>query len=867
VELSGPAGTEFGTILSQTKRTALLAFLAVATPRGFHRRDKIAGLFWTDSDHEHARASLRNAVYFLRRHLSDDAIISRGDEELSLDWERVWCDAAAFEEALERGDGLAALELYRGELLEGLFLSGCPEFERWLDGERERLKERAAGAAWSLAHRRIEEGSLTEAERTGQRGMDLVPTDENEVRRFIRALAEAGDRAAAVRFYQKFVGLLEEELELEPSEETRAVAEDIRAGGSPEARGRPERNTTSGRGPQTEGRSAPAAAVAEEGIPGLGERTLAPATPAPRREPRRWPGRALWGLGAAIALSIVFLGIRMMGPGTETGIDPRVVVVMPFENLTGDAELDYVGQMASATLTYSLARTGLVHVKNFETAFLSNHYLRSRSEDGGDADPWSGFAVEAGAGTVIHGTYALIDGDLRIDAAFTDVASGTLLRAVEPVRGGVESPMEAVEALQPRVLGGLAMEFDPGLTPYADQVFHSPTDGAAREFARGARLYLVDQEYEAAMASFLRTHELDPTFYSALVMGYWAGINDETAGGVARLDSIRSILTEHQADLTPYERAVLEGWRERREGDLDGMIREYEEACTIAPGEKACYNLGRNLYADLNDPRRAIRVLTTRLTPEQGWMRGWRGYWNVLAQAYLVAGDYDLALSTAVKGGELNPEFSTFRNLELRALAALGRIEDGFSILQDTLTPAWRGFGSAASGFGDALFLFEKEAEARRAWERSAEWYRKQIEVDGRLAVRRGLGWQLFKLGRLDEAEALADGAAAAYPDSAGPRADLGLLAAARGDTVEARRTLAWLDTRDDVIPSRRLLWQSRIAEALGSLDEAMAYHQAVWDHPAAYNKNLGWRMGYFPRLRGHPAWEAMYWPAGRGRR
>ncbi|MGW8268597.1 MAG: BTAD domain-containing putative transcriptional regulator, partial [Longimicrobiales bacterium] len=625
---------------------------------------------------------------------------------------------------------------------------------------------------------------MTEAERTGQRGMDLVPTDENEVRKFIGALAKAGDRAAAVRFYEKFADLLEKELELEPSEETRAVAEEIRAGGASEAPGPPEPSTASGRRDEPEGRLTSATAVAEEPATDNGGRTPSPAKAAHNGEPRRWPRRAIWSLAAAIMAPLLALGVWMMRPGSEAGADPQVVVVMPFQNLTGDAGLDYVGDMASATLTNSLARTGLVQVKTFETAFLSDHYLRLRNGSGAVADPWSRFALEAGAGTVIHGTYVLTGGNLRIDAAFTDVASGTILRTVEPVSGGVESPMEVVEALQPRVLGGLAMEFDPGLTPYVDQVFHSPTDAAAREFARGSRLYLVDQEYEAATASFLLAHDLDPTFYSALFMGYWAAINDETALGVARLDSIRSILARHQSELTPYERAVLEGWRAQRRGDLDGMIRRYDEACRIAPGEKACYNLGRSLYADLNDPRRAIQVLTTRLTPEQGWMRGWRGYWNVLAQAYLIAGDFEMALITTRQGRELNPDFSTLKSLELRTLAALSGVEEGFSFLQDTLTPGWSGFGKAASDFGDALFLFEEEAEARRAWTLSAEWYRRQTEEDESLVARRGFVWQLFKLGRLNDAEEVAGDAAVAYPDSAGPRADLGLLAATRGDTV-----------------------------------------------------------------------------------
>lgn len=231
VELTGPGGEEITSVLSQPKRTALLAFLAAATPRGFHRRDKIVGMFWPKSDHERARASLRRSVHFLRRSLGEETIVGRGDEELSLAESLVWSDVETFEGALEGGDPETALELYRGDLLDGFFLSGCPEFEKWLDGERERLRERAAGAAWTVAHRLISRGRLTDAERTGQRALDLVPTDEDEVQRFILALAGAGDRAAAVRFYEKFAAVLKEQLDLEPSAASKSVAEAIRIDG------------------------------------------------------------------------------------------------------------------------------------------------------------------------------------------------------------------------------------------------------------------------------------------------------------------------------------------------------------------------------------------------------------------------------------------------------------------------------------------------------------------------------------------------------------------------------------------------------------------------------------------------------------
>jgi serine/threonine-protein kinase len=234
LDLRGPEGEEILSVLSQPKRAILLTYLAMAHPRGFHTREKLFGLFWPEQDGEHARSALRSSLYFLRSSLNEGLLRSRSDDEVGLDHERIWCDAVAFEEAAAGGRVAEALDLYRGDLLEGVFLPDCPEFERWLNEERERLREMAAGAAWTLAHDQIEEGRLVEAERTGQRALGLVGTDESAVREFIAALADAGDRAGAVRFYEKFASGLRRDLDLEPSALTQEVAAEIRTSvGSP----------------------------------------------------------------------------------------------------------------------------------------------------------------------------------------------------------------------------------------------------------------------------------------------------------------------------------------------------------------------------------------------------------------------------------------------------------------------------------------------------------------------------------------------------------------------------------------------------------------------------------------------------------
>jgi len=226
IDLTDHDGRELRVVLQQPKRLALLAYLAVSTPRRFHRRDSLLALFWPDLDAEHARAALRRALYFLRQQLGEGVVGSRGDEELRVGDETIWCDATAFESALDAGDLAGALSLYQGHLLEGLYVAGAPEVEDWLDGARTRLRDRATDAAWRLAE--AGETPPQAAARWARRAVDLSPGDEQGICRLIALLSRQGDRTGALRAYEEFVRHLAAEYELEPSADLQKTMEGIR---------------------------------------------------------------------------------------------------------------------------------------------------------------------------------------------------------------------------------------------------------------------------------------------------------------------------------------------------------------------------------------------------------------------------------------------------------------------------------------------------------------------------------------------------------------------------------------------------------------------------------------------------------------
>src|SRR5512146_3313568 len=220
-------GPEFRAILAPSKRTALLCYLALARPHGFHRRDKLLALFWPETDTEHARASLRQTVRFLRRELGAAVIQSRGDEELALGDGVLECDALAFEEALGAGQPERALALYEGDLLPGFYVEGAPEFERWLETERTRLRGRAVAGAWAVADARERERHAAGAVEWGRRAAALAPADDAALRRLMQLLDRSGDPDGALTVYHDGVRRLRVEYEIEPAPETIQLGEEI----------------------------------------------------------------------------------------------------------------------------------------------------------------------------------------------------------------------------------------------------------------------------------------------------------------------------------------------------------------------------------------------------------------------------------------------------------------------------------------------------------------------------------------------------------------------------------------------------------------------------------------------------------------
>jgi len=145
-----------------------------------------------------------------------------------------WLDAAEFERALSGAAQTTAqletaLELYRGDFLEGFFVDS-QAFEEWTRIERERLHYLAIDALDTLITRHLGQGAYSAGITCASRLLQMDNLREETHRQLMELLALAGQREAALAQYETCRRLLNDELSVLPTPETTALYERIRSG-------------------------------------------------------------------------------------------------------------------------------------------------------------------------------------------------------------------------------------------------------------------------------------------------------------------------------------------------------------------------------------------------------------------------------------------------------------------------------------------------------------------------------------------------------------------------------------------------------------------------------------------------------------
>lgn len=598
-------GRDMRSLLAQPRRLALLAYLATATPRGRHRRDQLAALFWTELDQDHARAALRQAVYVLRGALGAAAIESCGDEELSLDFELVNCDVAGFDHAVEAGQLDKALSIYRGAFLDGFFISDAPEFEQWVGRERTRFQETASVVARTLIAE-LERSDPAGAARSARRAVGFAPHDEALARKLISLLEQLGDRGGAMEVYRDLTKRLADVYEVEPSPETQALVRGIR--------GPAQRLLSLGdSGPSSDD------AVTRLTPPRTSDESLPTRDRAVLRKRDTRYGH-LWRWVAAAAVVLLLLGGAATG-GERAWVAARTadtalrsIAILPVESPSGDSALTGVADAISEALVTDLGEIRALRVISRRATLALN---RSMSPQ----------IVERQLKVQL-----LVDADLRrvgdhlsIDVRLVDGPSG-FQRWSERFEGSSRQPI----ALEVRIARRLIEALGVPLMPNEARSLRTPASMSTEAydlFLRG-KMHLRHEtiaDDSLAIAMLERAVQLDPEFaaaYALLARAYGLKAlqftpGDEQWSERAAAAADKSLQLDPDLAEAHYARGMML-WTPGTHWTREYSVREYRRALELNPNfAEAHHALGViYLHAGLLD--KAVDELEKTLAIDPG---------------------------------------------------------------------------------------------------------------------------------------------------------------------------------------------------------------------------------------------------------
>ncbi|HKL75907.1 MAG TPA: BTAD domain-containing putative transcriptional regulator, partial [Halanaerobiales bacterium] len=191
-------------------------------------RSKVASLLWGNMTDSKAKKNLRNALYQLKKSITEDIFKKSGSSTLHLNKDKY--DFKIDLEQFMKNDSLKkSLKVYNGDFLEGFLLKRSPSFNDWIIDNRnyyqqlyiEKLKKRIE----NLESREKNEKAINYLQ-------DLIKVDEfNEMayRKLMNLYHKNGQSAKALQVYKKLDEILEKELGINPDQKTLSLLQEIRS--------------------------------------------------------------------------------------------------------------------------------------------------------------------------------------------------------------------------------------------------------------------------------------------------------------------------------------------------------------------------------------------------------------------------------------------------------------------------------------------------------------------------------------------------------------------------------------------------------------------------------------------------------------
>ena len=563
------------------KAAALLVYLGLS-PRGSRSREHLAGVLWGRSADEQSRASLRQTLSSLRKALGEQAdLLDSNAATIDIKSDRLAIDALEFEalvNSTDQADLERAADMYQGAFLEGFSLKE-EGFEDWLVFVRKQYSELALQLFVRLVeHYRMLQEYET-AVRHAQKLLSLDPLREHTHYVLMELLATLGRREQALQQFEECKQLLEQELDVVPSAETRELCSAIKSGRFQHRLADGEHDS----GPQTKSDK----------------------------------GTASGGTGMC----------------RQTG--KPVIVVLPFDNLSGDSSQQYLAEAITEDLISNLA-----HDLWFDVIARTSTQKFRNNKAGIE-----NIAAELGTRYLVDGSLRMAGDRIRVTVLLIDGSDGRQIWNERYDRVATDL-FELQDEIAISIAAAVIPEVNTAEQRSAMRKHPQNLDAWSCCHKAFAHLYTFEiPQLEQAQALFEQAIDHDPSYsqpYAGLaysqMMIVWYDSSKKDLLELANQNARHAIRLDNR-----------DSWAYFALGRILSMQRQYEDA-----------SLELETAIELN--------------PSFG-----RAYFG-LASVAVYAGNYAQALEpidTAIRLSPDDPHLWTFYNIKSRALVGLGQYEEG----------------------------------------------------------------------------------------------------------------------------------------------------------------------------------------------
>ncbi len=359
--------------------------------------------------------------------------------------------------------------------------------------------------------------------------------------------------------------------------------------------------------------------------------------------------------------------------------DKPSLVVLPFQNMSGDPEQEYFADGMVEDITTGLSRIRSLFVSSRNSAFT----YKGRAIDVRQV------GRELGVRYVLGGSVRKVGPRVRITGQLVDAATGTHLWADR-----FDGTLEDVFELQDQVTASVVGAIEPNIREAEIQRAQRkpPNNLQAYDLMLRAWPHFRDRTRESlteAVRLLRRAIEIDPGYAPALAYlaaCHWSIVSQNWMDRTNPAVNEMIHLAQAALALDGNDPEVLGrvGWIIALPGgDLNGGIALINKAIGLNPNNAFALLSAGHLHAYAGDKQSAIAHLerSVRLNPLGGIFPFYVGY----AVAHFVAGEHEAAVEWTGKSLQDNPNYAPALRYRAASLGLLGRLEEGRQAVQRLL--------------------------------------------------------------------------------------------------------------------------------------------------------------------------------------